>query len=192
MLKIKHAKNQISISKGIDHDNVSIDMIYNSLNGAISKTEIADLTILDKGYLYLDEDIDLYKQLKSIDDIFESIYIDHLPDPVKATLDRITTKLSDLDFFILLKDYGLLGEQIRMMHIDEFVKSPMFLKLFDGDNTVKSKTNPIKTVYNKKNKIKTHLQSLKNSLSMDDIDGYLVDYYISRWIQIKDKFNTEY
>lgn len=84
--------------------------------------------------------------------------------------------MSGLDYYILLKEYGLLGEEIREQKMDQFVKTETFLRLMDEDNSIKSKENLVKMTYNKKLKIKKILKSINGKMDMSDLEGGLEDY----------------
>jgi hypothetical protein len=52
----------------------------------------------------------------------------------------------------------------------------ILLKLLIEDKTIRSKADPVKTAYNKKNKIKKALASLNGKVNMSDLIGTIETY----------------
>ena len=65
----------------------------------------------------------------------------------------------------------MLGEQIRNQEMCDFLVTSLFQKLLFEDETIRSKADPVKTAYNKKNKIKKALASLNGKVNMSDLIG---------------------
>ena len=63
----------------------------------------------------------------------------------------------------------MLGEQIRNQEMCDFLVISLFQKLLFEDETIRSKADPVKTAYNKKNKIKKALASLNGKVNMADL-----------------------
>ena len=84
--------------------------------------------------------------------------------------------MSGLDYYILLKEYGLLGEKIRKQEMDQFIKTETFLRLMDEDNGIRSEQNLVKMAYNKKSKIRKILKSMNGKVDMLDLQGVIEDY----------------
>lgn len=70
----------------------------------------------------------------------------------------------------------MLGEQIRNQEKCDFVVTSLFQKLLIEDKTIRSKADPVKTAYNKKNKIKKALASLNGKVNMSDLIGTIETY----------------
>ena len=94
----------------------------------------------------------------------------------KQILDEVFSNMTCLDYYILIKEYGLLGEEIRKQEMDQFVKTETFFRLMDEDNSIRSEQDLVKMVYNKKSKIKKILKSINGKVDMSDLEGGLEDY----------------
>ena len=94
----------------------------------------------------------------------------------KEILDEAFKSFSGLDYYILMKEYGMFGEQIRNQEMCDFVVTSLFQKLLIEDETIRSKADPVKTAYNKKNKIKKALASLNGKVNMSDLIGTIETY----------------
>ena len=70
----------------------------------------------------------------------------------------------------------MLGEQIRNQEMCDFLVTSLFQKLLFEDETIRSKADPVKTAYNKKNKIKKALASLNGKVNMSDLIGTIETY----------------
>ena len=70
----------------------------------------------------------------------------------------------------------MLGEQIRNQEMCDFLVTSLFQKLLFEDETIRSKADPVKTAYNKKNKIKKALASLNGKVNMSDLIGAIETY----------------
>ena len=94
----------------------------------------------------------------------------------KEILDEAFKSFSGLDYYILMKEYGMFGEQIRNQEMCDFVVTSLFQKLLIEDKTIRSKADPVKTAYNKKNKSKKALASLNGKVNMSDLIGTIETY----------------
>ena len=72
------------------------------------------------------------------------------------------------------------------MEMCDFVVTPLFRKLLDEDDSIRSKSDSLKTAYNKKSKIKKALVELGGKISMDDVEGCLTSYVQKLWEQIEE------
>ena len=70
----------------------------------------------------------------------------------------------------------MLGEQIRNQEMCDFLVTSLFQKLLFEDETIRPKADPVKTAYNKKNKIKKALASLNGKVNMSDLIGAIETY----------------
>lgn len=119
------------------------------------------------------------------EDNYDHIFENDLSENGKTELDKASARMSDLDVYILFKEFGLLGESLRRMEMCDFVITPTFQKLFEEDKMIRSKDDPVKTAYNKKAKIVRILAELNGKVSMSDVQGCLVSYFMKRWEQIE-------
>ncbi len=60
-----------------------------------------------------------------------------------------------------MKKYGLLGYHLQVMELKSFLKTEIFKKYFAEDSSIKSGKDPVKTAYNKNQKIKKAIDDLK-------------------------------
>ena len=60
-----------------------------------------------------------------------------------------------------MKKYGLLGHHLQIMELKSFSKTEIFKKYFAEDSSIKSGKAPVKTAYNKNQKIKKAIDDLK-------------------------------
>lgn len=60
-----------------------------------------------------------------------------------------------------MKKYGLLGHHLQVMELKSFSKTEIFKKYFAEDSSIKSGKAPVKTAYNKNQKIKKAIDDLK-------------------------------
>lgn len=185
LLKIRKAREELSQAYALEWDKVPVDMIYDELNEQVAKEEIIELLRIEKGYISLEQARENGEQLDVTEGIPDSVYGNELPDDTKAEMDRAFAKFSKLDIYILVKDAGLLDEEISRMEMCDFVITPLFQKLLDEDDSIRSKSDPLKTAYNKKSKIKKVLLELGSRISMDDVEGCLTSYVKKLWEQIE-------
>lgn len=99
-----------------------------------------------------------------------------LEEETKQILDEVFLNMSGLEIYILLKEYGFLGEEIRKQEMDQFVKTETFLRLMDEDKGIRAEQNLIKMAYNKNSKIKKILKSMNGKVNMLDLEGVIEDY----------------
>lgn len=159
-------------------------MIHERIGEGISKGLIVDLLNMEKGHVSLTEMQENGEQMGAEDDIDPSVYGTDISDDCKSVLDEASAKLSDLDIYILMKEFGLLGEELQKQDMCDFVISATFQKLYDADDKIRSKNDPVKTAYNKKSKIMKVLAEMNGKINMADVEGCLVSYFMKRWEQI--------
>ena len=109
-----------------------------------------------------------------------AVFGDEIDSETKEKLDAILGKLSKLEVLILLKSKGVFGEEMSKMEACDFVITPIFKRLFDEDQSIRSKMNPVKTVYAKTKKIEKVLAEVNGKINMSDVDGCMVRYFIER------------
>jgi hypothetical protein len=83
-----------------------------------------------------------------------------------------------------MKAYGLFGEEAAKMDIKKFVHTKFFQELFEEDDSIRAKGDPVKTAYNKMVKISKVLKSIGEKVSIEDVSGCLVVYCRERWTQM--------
>lgn len=185
LLKIRRAREKLCKIYHIDRESVSVEMIFDELEGTVSKDKIIELSQVEKGFVSLDQTRENGEQVDIYDDNYDEIFGNELSDEGQAALDKATAKMSDLDVYILMKEFGLLGESMRKMEMCDFVCTPTFKKLFDEDTMIRSKEDPVKTAYNKNVKISKLLAELRSEVSVEDVEGCLVPYFMKRWEMIE-------
>ena len=71
------------------------------------------------------------------------------------------------------------------MEMCDFVITPLFKKFMAEDDSIRSKSDALKTAYNKKSKVMRVLAELNGRISMDDVEGCLTLYIQKLWEQVK-------
>lgn len=173
-------RSAIAFDNQMEEENVSVEMIYQRLEQEAEKQNKRPMTkkllieLLDhlNGVAYISE---LEEQGIQIAGKEEKQQFE-LEKETKQILDEIFSNMTSLDYYILIKEYGLLGEEIRKQEMDQFVKTETFFRLMDEDNSIRSEQDLVKMVYNKKSKIKKILKSINGKVDMSDLEGGLEDY----------------
>lgn len=177
---ITKIRSVIAFDNQMEEENVSVEMIYQRLEQEAEKQNKRPMTkkllieLLDhlNGVAYISE---LEEQGIQIAGKEEKQQFE-LEKETKQILDEIFSNMTSLDYYILIKEYGLLGEEIRKQEMDQFVKTETFFRLMDEDNSIRSEQDLVKMVYNKKSKIKKILKSINGKVDMSDLEGGLEDY----------------
>ena len=177
---ITKIRNAIAFDNQMEEDNVSVEMIYQRLEQEavkqkkrpISKKLLIELLDHLKGVEYISE---LEEQGIQITDEEKKQTV-CMDKETKQILDEVFSNMTSLDYYILIKEYGLLGEKKRKQEMDQFVKTETFLRLMDEDNSIRSEQNLVKIAYNKKSKIKKILKSINGKVDMSDLEGGIEDY----------------
>jgi hypothetical protein len=189
--KINRIKGELSQELKINGDHISADMIYERMPGNVSKQMIRELLYLERGSLSLSEMEESGEQFgdqnMNVGEVFEK----ELDEDTKQLLDEATARFSKLDVYILMKEFGLLGEDIRKQEMCEFVKSALFRQLLDADLSVRSKNDPVRIAYNKTVKIKKTLASLNGKIELVDLVGSLPGYFQRRWDEIMEEITCQ-
>lgn len=177
---ITKIRSTIAFDNQMEEENVSVEMIYQRLEQEAEKQNKRPMTkkllieLLDHlngvGYISELEEQGIQIAGKEEKQQFE------LEKETKQILDEIFSNMTSLDYYILIKEYGLLGEEIRKQEMDQFVKTETFFRLMDEDNSIRSEQDLVKMVYNKKSKIKKILKSINGKVDMSDLEGGLEDY----------------
>lgn len=178
----------LASEKEIDEDNVTVDEICERINtenqrkGArnISRKLVMELLAFQKGFVSTSEMEENGEQISSLQRGLVTEFDSEMDYDTKCVLDVAFENFSSLDFYLLMKRYYLLGGEIRNQEMSEFVETPLFKKLFEEDNTIRSKVDPIKTSYNKQKKIEKTLASLNGKVDMSELVGTLEAYIKSR------------
>ena len=177
---ITKIRSTIAFDNQMEEENVSVEMIYQRLEQEAEKQNKRPMTkkllieLLDHlngvGYISELEEQGIQIAGKEEKQQFE------LEKETKQILDEIFSNMTSLDYYILIKEYGLLGEEIRKQEMDQFVKTETFFRLMDEDNSIRSEQDLVKMVYNKKSKIKKILKSINGKVDISDLEGGLEDY----------------
>ena len=185
LLRIRRVREDISKELEITENKVTHEMIFEEMGGEVELNEIIDLLRAEKGHLSIDVMAQTGENTKDRYEMGAEVYGTDLDDTCKAPLDEAMNRLSDLDVYLLMKEFGLLSEKENAMEMFDFVITPTFQKLFDRDVTIRSRENPLRTAYNKNAKIMRVLAELNGRLNMCDVEGCLVRYFCERWNQIE-------
>lgn len=177
---ITKIRSAIAFDNQMEEENVSVEMIYQRLEQEaeeqkkrpISKKLLIELLNHLNGVKYISELEEQGIQIAGKEEKQPFV----LEKETKQILDEVFSNTSGLDYYILLKEYGLLGEKIRKQEMDQFVKTETFLRLMDEDNGIRSEQNLVKMAYNKKSKIKKILKSINGKVDMLDLEGVIEDY----------------
>ena len=177
---ITKIRSVIAFDNQMEEENVSVEMIYQRLEQEavkqkkrpISKKLLIELLDHLKGVEYISE---LEEQGIQIADEEKKQTV-CMDKETKQILDEIFSNMTSLDYYILIKEYGLLGEEIRKQEMDQFVKTETFFRLMDEDNSIRSEQDLVKMVYNKNSKIKKILKSINGKVDMLDLEGVIEDY----------------
>ena len=164
----------------MEEDDVSVEMIYQRLEQEavkqkkrpISKKLLIELLNHLNGVEYISELEEQGIQIAGKEEKQPFV----LEEETKQILDEVFSNMSGLDYYILLKEYGLLGEKIRKQEMDQFIKTETFLRLMDNDNSIRSEQDLVKMVYNKNSKIKKILKSINGKVDMLDLESVIEDY----------------
>lgn len=178
---ITKIRSAIAFDNQMEEENVSVEMIYQRLEQEakeqkkrpISKKLLIELLNLLKGVDHISELEEQGIQIADKDKK-QIICIDKETEQI---LEENFSKMSGLDYYILLKEYGFLGEEIRKQEMDQFIKSEDFLRLMDEDNSIRSEQNLVKMAYNKKAKIKKILKSINEKVDMADLEEGIECYF---------------
>ena len=86
--------------------------------------------------------------------------------------------MSRLEIYLLLKNYGFLGEDIRSMDMEDFVQDSDFKRFFAEDTSIRSRKDPVKTAYNKNVKIEKAIAAMAMQVAERryNVDGGLEEY----------------
>lgn len=184
LLRIRSVRETIARDLEVSEDKVTAEMLYERLESTVALEEIVDLLRVEKGHLSLDVLPETSDFSEEQYEIGLEVYGTDLDDSCKAPLDEAMDRLSDLDVYLLMKEFGLLSEKENAMEMCDFIITPTFQKLFDRDETIRSRENPLRTAYNKNAKVMKVLAELNGRLNMCDVEGCLVGYFCERWNQI--------
>lgn len=180
LLRIRVARTQIAMENMVSEDKVTVDEIRERLGDDTKNEKIVELLEIEKGIVSLDEVREKGEQIDFTEGIEASVLGNEIDSDTKAKMDDVFGKLSKLDVLILLKNKKILGEEMYRMEACDFVITPIFKSLFEEDTSIRSKVNPIKTVYAKTQKIEKVLSEMNGKINMADVDGCLVRYFVEK------------
>lgn len=177
-------RTAIANEKQIEEEQITVDEICERINAEnkrknarnISKKLVMELLAFEKGFVSTSEMEENGEQLGQLQSGLVTEFDSEMDFDTKEILDEAFKSFSGLDYYILMKEYGMFGEQIRNQEMCDFVVTSLFQKLLIEDETIRSKADPVKTAYNKKNKIKKALASLNGKVNMSDLIGTIETY----------------
>lgn len=199
----------ISEEQEISHDDVTAEMVFERLNGkSISYKMVISLMEVYHGVVSIDEMENVDESLQDNINNLEQRMNEEIDIDIKKILDQVFLDFSKLELYILMKEFGFLGDQIRKMTAKELSYKDYFVKMAredrDGDKSIEFGNVQIKrpgrnsacedellveSVYyvkekfysNKMAKIKRRLTLLKDRVSMAEIEGCLESYCMNLW-----------
>lgn len=189
------------MENGISMNMVTVEQVAEKLKDkSISNKMISDLLGLMSGNIPIDDipdtDVRLQDNTMNVED---KIVVD-MDSSVKKKLDHVFEKFSDLELFILMKEYGFFGEDVRKLTAKELSYKDFFVELARADRSggknieygnVKIQRPGrsggiveevlVESVYyvkekfysNKVAKIKKQLLALSHEMDVDDLRGNL-------------------
>lgn len=201
----------ISMENGISMNMVTVEQVAEKLKDkSISNKMISDLLGLMSGNIPIDDipdtDVRLQDNTMNVED---KIVVD-MDSSVKKKLDHVFEKFSDLELFILMKEYGFFGEDVRKLTAKELSYKDFFVELARADRSggknieygnVKIQRPGrsggiveevlVESVYyvkekfysNKVAKIKKQLFALSHEMHVDDLRGNLEKYCMFLWTE---------
>lgn len=152
-------------------DKIPVELIKERMGYDVDIFTIAELIKIEKGYVSLDalrENGDQVEVYEEMDVVSQG---DEIEAECKAQLDVLFGKLSQLDILIIMKKYGFLGEKLSKMEACDFVITPIFQRLFQEDTSIRSRENPVKTMYAKSLKVDKVLAEINGKVNMADVEG---------------------
>ena len=188
LLKIRSARATLARENDMSEDDVNVEEIYAKLGEDISLAQIMELILIEKGKdsynRVTEQGIEKFRPLGSHGSSQESFDIDEvvfgksLDDDVKQIFDGVFAKMSRLEIYLLLKNYGFLGEDMRSMDMEDFVQDPDFQRYFNEDTSIRSRKDPVKTAYNKNAKIEKAIAAIAMQVAERryNVDGGLEEY----------------
>ena len=212
---VSDAVIEISMEHGISMNMVTVEQVAEKLKDkSISNKMISDLLGLMSGNIPIDDipDTDVRLQDNTVN-VEDNIVVDMAPG-VKKKLDNVFDKFSDLELFILMKEYGFFGDDIRKLTAKELSYKDFFVELARADRSgVKNiefgnvkiqrpgrssgivEEVLVESVYyvkekfysNKVAKIKKQLFELSHEMDVDDLKGNLEDYCKELWAKRQSK-----
>ena len=178
MRYIDLAIDAIIQEEALDYEDVKPEMIHQRLNDkSISLKMIVRLMNVMKGNLSLELMTEESEWSQGYEEAEDKLDIEaNISEHVKQILAEVFSKLSKTDMCLLMKKTGLLGEDLQKMQIKDFVETDLFKRIFEADETVRAKNNPVKAAYNRRDKVDRVLASLGAKLQMDEVKGHLAAY----------------
>ncbi|SHK88769.1 hypothetical protein [Hespellia stercorisuis] len=193
----------------ISCDEVSAEMVYEKFSDkSISYKMILSLMELYHGNISIEEMENPDECLQNNMDNPENIISDEIDEKTKNALDQVFMDFSKMELYILMKEFGFFGEQIRSMTAKELSYKDYFVSMaredrdgekniefgnvhvkHPGRNTAADDEIFVESVYyvkekfysNKVAKIKKKLAGLKDKVSMAEMEGCLEAYCMRLW-----------
>ena len=171
LLKIRSARLALAREHRKAEYDISAREIYLKLNEEFTEEKIRELLILEKGKesfdLVTEQGVENFTLLNGLEhsqgsyDIDKAIFGEILDEDAEEALDSVFGKMSKLEILLLMKKYGLLGHHLQVMELKPFSETDVFKKYFAEDASIKSRKDPVKTAYNKNQKIEKAIDDLK-------------------------------
>lgn len=206
---INDAVLAISEEQKISHDDVTAEMVFERLSGkSISYKMVLSLMEVYHGTLSIDDMENVEDSLQDNMNNLENKLNEEIDNETKKILDQVFMDFSKMELYIIMKEFGFLGDQIRKMTAKELSYKDYFVSMAredrDGDKNIEFGNVQIKrpgrnsacddeifveSVYyvkekfysNKVAKIKRKLACLKDKISMPEVEGCLEGYCMELW-----------
>lgn len=209
---LRHVINAIitvSDEEEISTDVVTPEQVFDLLQDkSISFKMVVTLMDIYHGNTSIDDMEDSDERLQDITANVEDAINDELDNDTRAALDEVFNDFSKLELYIMMKEFGFLGERIRKMTAKELSYQDYFVDMAredrDGEKNIEFGDVQIKrpgrnsgiidevlveSVYyvkekfysNKVAKIKKKLAALGDKILITDIEGCLDNYCMKVW-----------
>ena len=171
LLRIRSARYALSKELDIVEEKVPMELIKERMGDDVEIPTIVELINIEKGNISLDAMRENGTEEESYEQLDVASQGEELEAGCKEQLDEIFGKLSQLDILILMKKYGFLSEEICRLEACDFVITPIFQRLFQADTSIRSRENPVKTMYAKSLKVDKVLAEVNGKVNMSDVEG---------------------
>lgn len=193
----------------ISCDDVTAEMVHEKMSDkSISYKMVLSLMELYHGNLSVEDMDNSNECLHNNMDNLENKISNEIDGKTKEALDQVFMDFSKMELYIFMKEFGFLGEQIRSMTAKELSYKDYFVSIaredrdgekniefgnvhikHPGRNTAADEEIFVESVYyvkekfynNKVAKIKKKIASLKDKVSMVELEGCLEVYCMKLW-----------
>ena len=177
--KIRGTRKDLARKYQIEEDDVSVELIYEALNGEIPEDTIVELILREKGHASVEQIEESGGTAGYSEGIDIGQFHTELDEKTRSKLDQYFADITKMEILIFMQDHKLLDDELNDMEIKEFVETDIFRGLFAVDTSIRSRKNPIRTVENKRVKMNTVVYGLKEVIEEDDVnsEGLLTGYF---------------